>query len=46
MKRIFVGNLDSHTTEDEVYQLFAASGPVDRVEIVGLFGPAAWGSRS
>jgi RNA recognition motif-containing protein len=34
MKRLFIGNLDFHTTEDELRQLFAAHGPVDRVEIV------------
>ena len=34
MKRLFVGNLDFHTTEDELRQLFAAHGPVDRVDIV------------
>ena len=34
MKRLFVGNLDFHKTEDELRQLFAAHGPVDRVDIV------------
>jgi RNA recognition motif-containing protein len=34
MKDIFVGNLDYETTEDELRQLFAAYGPVDRVRIV------------
>jgi RNA recognition motif-containing protein len=34
MKRLFVGNLDFHPTEDELRQLFAAHGPVDRVDIV------------
>ena len=34
MKDIFVGNLDSETSEDELRQLFAAYGPVDRVRIV------------
>ena len=34
MKRLFVGNLDFHATEDGLHQLFAASGPVDRVDIV------------
>jgi RNA recognition motif-containing protein len=30
MKDIFVGNLDYTTSEDELRQLFAAYGPVDR----------------
>jgi RNA recognition motif-containing protein len=34
MKDIFVGNLDYTTSEDELRQLFAAYGPVDRVNIV------------
>ncbi len=34
MKDIFVGNLDYKTSEDELRQLFAAYGPVDRVSIV------------
>ena len=34
MKRLFVGNLDFHKTEDELRQLFAAHGPVDRADIV------------
>jgi cold-inducible RNA-binding protein len=34
MKDIFVGNLDYKTREDELRQLFAAYGPVDRVSIV------------
>ena len=34
MKDIFVGNLDYETSEDELRQLFAAYGPVDRVRIV------------
>jgi RNA recognition motif-containing protein len=34
MKDIFVGNLDCGTSEDELRQLFAAYGPVDRVSIV------------
>jgi len=34
MKDIFVGNLDYKTSEDELLQLFAAYGPVDRVSIV------------
>ena len=34
MKDIFVGNLDYETSEDELRQLFAAYGPVDRVSIV------------
>ena len=34
MKDIFVGNLEYKTREDELRQLFAAYGPVDRVSIV------------
>ncbi len=34
MKDVFVGNLDYETSEDELRQLFAAYGPVDRVIIV------------
>jgi cold-inducible RNA-binding protein len=34
MKKLFVGNLDFHVSEDEVRQLFAAYGPVDRVDII------------
>ena len=34
MKDIFVRNLDYKTSEDELRQLFAAYGPVDRVSIV------------
>ena len=34
MKDIFVGNLDYETSEDELRQLFAAYGPVNRVSIV------------
>jgi cold-inducible RNA-binding protein len=34
MKEIFVGNLDYETSEDELRQLFAAYGPVDRINIV------------
>jgi cold-inducible RNA-binding protein len=34
MKDIFVGNLDYETMEDELRQLFAAYGQVDRVSIV------------
>jgi cold-inducible RNA-binding protein len=34
MKDIFVGNLDDETSEDELRQLFATYGPVDRVSIV------------
>jgi cold-inducible RNA-binding protein len=34
MKNIFVGNLDYETSEDELRQLFAAYGPVERVTIV------------
>jgi cold-inducible RNA-binding protein len=34
MKDIFVGNVDYETSEDELRQLFAAYGPVERVSIV------------
>ena len=34
MKDIFVGNLDYETSEDELRQLFAAYGPVNRVSFV------------
>ena len=34
MKNIFVGNLSSRATEDEVASLFATYGTVDRVSIV------------
>ncbi len=34
MKNIFVGNLDFNTSEDELRQLFAAHGQVDRVSIM------------
>ncbi|HEX8815722.1 MAG TPA: RNA-binding protein [Terriglobales bacterium] len=34
MKNIFVGNLSFNTTEDELRQLFAAYGQVDRVSIL------------
>ena len=34
MKNIFVGNLDFNTGEDELRQLFAAHGQVDRVSIM------------
>ena len=34
MKNIFVGNLDFNTSEEDVRQLFAAYGRVDRVTIV------------
>jgi cold-inducible RNA-binding protein len=34
VKNIFVGNLNFNTSEDEVRQLFAAYGRVDRVTIV------------
>ena len=34
MKNIFVGNLSFKTTEDELRQLFAAHGQVDRVSIM------------
>jgi RNA recognition motif-containing protein len=31
MKNIFVGNLDFHTNEDELRQLFSQYGQVDKV---------------
>ena len=34
MKNIFVGNLSFDTSEEELRELFAAYGPVDRVSIV------------
>ena len=34
MKRLFIGNLDFHATEDELRQLFAEHGPVGQVTIV------------
>jgi cold-inducible RNA-binding protein len=34
VKNIFVGNLDFNTGEDELRQLFAAHGQVDRVSIM------------
>lgn len=34
MKNIFVGNLDFNTGEDELRQLFATHGQVDRVSIM------------
>ena len=34
MKNIFVGNLDFSTTEDDLRQLFATYGQVDRVSIM------------
>jgi len=34
MKRLFIGNLDFHATEDELRQLFAPHGPVGQVTIV------------
>lgn len=34
MKNIFVGNLDFHTGEDELRQLFAQYGSVDRVALM------------
>jgi RNA recognition motif-containing protein len=45
MKDIFVGNLDYKTSEDELRQLFAAYGPVDRVSIVtDRYSGQPWGS--
>ena len=34
MKRLFIGNLDFHATEDVLRELFAEHGPVDQVTIV------------
>jgi RNA recognition motif-containing protein len=34
LKNIFVGNLSFNTSEDELRQLFAAYGAVDRVSIM------------
>ena len=34
MKKLFVGNLDFHATEDVLRELFAEQGPVDQVTIV------------
>jgi len=34
MKNIFVGNLDFHVVEDELRQLFAQFGQVDRVSVM------------
>src|SRR6266852_2871350 len=34
MKNIFVGNLNSSTSEDALRKLFVAFGPVDRVKIM------------
>jgi RNA recognition motif-containing protein len=34
LKNIFVGNLDFHTGEDELRQLFSTYGQVDRVSIM------------
>ena len=34
MKNIFVGNLDFHTTEDDLRQLFSPYGAIDRVSIM------------
>lgn len=34
MKNIFVGNLDFHVIEDDLRQLFAPFGQVDRVSVV------------
>jgi cold-inducible RNA-binding protein len=34
MKKIFVGNLSFHTTEDAVRSMFAAYGTVDTVSLV------------
>lgn len=34
MKRLYVGNLSFHTTEDQLQQLFASYGQIDSVKIV------------
>jgi cold-inducible RNA-binding protein len=34
MKRHFAGNLDFNITEDELRQMFAIYGPVERVDVV------------
>jgi RNA recognition motif-containing protein len=34
MKNIFVGNLDFHTNEDELRQLFSQYGQVDKVSVM------------
>jgi cold-inducible RNA-binding protein len=34
MKKIYVGNLSFNTSEDDLRQLFAPFGPVDRVSIM------------
>jgi RNA recognition motif-containing protein len=34
MKKLFVGNLDFQTSEEDVRQLFATYGPVARVDII------------
>jgi hypothetical protein len=34
MKNIFVGNLNSSTSEGALFQLFAAFGPLDQVKII------------
>ncbi len=34
MRNIFVGNLNSRTSEDALRQLFAAFGPVNRIKIM------------
>jgi cold-inducible RNA-binding protein len=34
VKKIFVGNLDFHSSEDELRQLFARYGQVDRVSLM------------
>jgi cold-inducible RNA-binding protein len=34
VKKIFVGNLDFHSSEDELRQLFAQYGQVDRVSLM------------
>lgn len=34
MKRLYVGNLSFHTTEDQLQQLFASYGQIDSVKLV------------
>jgi cold-inducible RNA-binding protein len=34
MTKLFIGNLDFRASEDNVRQLFAAYGPVNRVDII------------
>ena len=34
MKRLYVGNLSFHTTDDQLQQLFASYGQIDSVKVV------------